>query len=529
MKLGSLLQRVAPVAVKGNPCVNVSYLSHSCDDIKDGTLFFCLEGGTFDGHEFAEEAVSKGASALIVGRFLPVDAVQVLVRDVRRAMSVIAQNYYGNPAEKLTTVAVTGTNGKTSVCFITAEILGKAGVNCGVIGTNGIFYCGKRKESLLTTPDPVQMNATLKEMVDCGVKTVVFEASAHAIALSKLDGITADIGVFTNLTEDHLDFFGTMERYGETKRSFFSPERVKSAVVNVNDGLGAKLSVNPLVPTFTYGEKSTADAHFVCYKETRSGSSYFINMKNNLFEVKTKLFGRFNAYNATASASACFLMGIKESVIAQGIGDVSPVPGRNETVYVNGIKCVVDFAHTPDGITNILSCLRQRLEEGVGSDELGKAYDEETYGNETYNGYDTYGNETHGCENDKHRYGSSDFSAEKGRKGRLIVVFGCGGDRDREKRALMGRSASRYADGIYLTEDNSRSEKTENIIADIAVGVTVPVKIIPDRREAISVALSEARPCDTVAILGKGAEREIDRGYEKIAHSDKAFLLSLRR
>lgn len=483
MKLCQLLGRVAPVGAKGDTDTEITHLSHSCDDIRRGTLFFCLEGASADGHEFAAEAVIRGAAALVVNRFLPLGVPQIAVRNTRRAMSVISRNFYGNPSEKLKTIAVTGTNGKTSTCFITAAVLSKGGRKCGIIGTNGIFYGGKRFDSELTTPDPIVLNSVLADMVKAGTDTVVFEASAHAIALSKLDGTVADIGVFTNLSQDHLDFFGTMERYGEVKRSFFSPSWVKAAVVNSDDSLGAKLSVNPLVPTFTYGSGHASDAHFACYSENENGSEYYINLKGTLIQINTGLSGRFNAYNATAAASVCYLLGIEPSVIAQGIGEVSAVPGRNETVFVDGIKCVVDFAHTPDGMENILSLLRNATGNGKSAAAGG---------------------------------------------GRLIVVFGCGGDRDKSKRPLMGKAASRYADYVILTEDNPRSERAENIVSEIAEGVTVPFKVITDRREAVSAALSEAKSGDTVAILGKGAEKEIIRGKERIPYSDKEFLLSLK-
>lgn len=492
MKLNQLLQRASVIECRGDEFVDVDYLSHSATDIKPKTLFFCLEGGNADGHEFAAEAVMRGASAIVVSKLLPLNVAQVVVKNTRRAMAVMAQGFYGNPMEELRSIAVTGTNGKTSTCFITAAILEAAGVKSGIIGTNGVYYGGKGYSSELTTPDPIALNRILADMVKNNVNTVVMEASAHAIALNKLDGMTIDVGAFTNLTQDHLDFFGSMEEYGRVKRSFFKSEHIKAAVVNLDDALGARLAVNPLVPTFTYGENNNADVHFACYNENKNGSDYFISMKGGLVKIHSKLSGKFNAYNATAAACACSVLGIEASAIAQGINSTAPIEGRNNVVYVKGIRCVVDFAHTPDGIENILSCIKAQMsnEAQVLTDESFK-------------------------------------TSEKRSNGRLIVVFGCGGERDREKRAEMGRAASKYADSIILTEDNSRSEKTEDIISDILKGVTASVRVICDRREAIRAAVKQAEENDVVAVLGKGAENNIIRNGELVPHNDKAFLIEM--
>jgi len=473
MRADTILNRVAVVEIIGDVSVSVKSLAHSAADVKKDTMFFCINGTNHDGHDFACEAVKNGASVIVAERRLDVNVPQIIVRNTRRAMAVIAQNFYGNPAERLKLIAVTGTNGKTSVSFMVKAILERAGKQCGVIGTNGVYFAGKREDCGLTTPDPIAFFSILARMVDCGVEYVAFEASAHAIALKKLDGFTVDVGIFTNLSQDHLDFFGSMEEYGRIKKSFFTGNHMRGAVVNADDALGMEIIKSQTVPVISYGAKNPSDVFFVRFCEKESRSSYLINFRDRLMEIDTALTGKFNAYNALAAACACYLMGIKIPIIAQGINEMLPIEGRNNLVYVKGVRCVVDFAHTPDGIRNILSYLKSITQE------------------------------------------------------RLITVFGCGGDRDRDKRSKMGNVASRYSDLIILTEDNSRSERTEDIIQDISDGIYIPYKIVTDRKAAIRSALNEATVNDTVAILGKGAEREIISSKGNKPHNDFEYLKEL--
>lgn len=474
MKLCRLLNRVVVFEIYGDVTTEIKGLSHISEEVGEDFLFFCIKGTKKDGHEFAKEAVKRGAAAIVTEKYISgADAVQVVVKNVRTAMSYIAQNFYDNPADKMKLIAVTGTNGKTSVCCLIRGILNAAGKKCGIIGTNGIWVRDERFDSDLTTPDPIIMNSTLALMYKKGVEYVVFEASAHAISLNKLEGIVADIGVFTNISQDHLDFFETMERYTEVKMSYFCRKYLKAAVVNCDDPVGEKLCGKPLVPTVSYGFDESAHVRAVSLTENKKGVGMDIEFRGEKIHIESKLKGRYNIYNIMAAVSASLVSGIKTAAIAQGISETDHIEGRGMRLENDGVSIVVDFAHTPEGIANILDCLRKET------------------------------------------------------KGRLITVFGCGGDRDRSKRAKMGEKASKLSDLIVLTEDNSRSENREDIIREIIPGIKVPFRVIEDRKQAIIEALKCAREGDTVAILGKGAEKTIIRKDGEERHSDLLFIKEL--
>ncbi|MEG1711041.1 MAG: UDP-N-acetylmuramoyl-L-alanyl-D-glutamate--2,6-diaminopimelate ligase [Clostridia bacterium] len=472
MKLCRLLNRVAVIEIIGNAEREILELAHNTKNIKSEALFFCIDGQNEDGHNYINEAIARGAVAAVVSRRLSINIPQVVVKNTRRAMSVIAQNFYDNPAEKMKIIAVTGTNGKTSTCLIIKSILDKAGKQSGIIGTNGIWVKNERYDCDLTTPDPIILNETLDKMYREGVTYVAFEASAHAIKLNKLDGIVADIAIFTNLSQDHLDFFKTMENYADTKRSFFTKKFARTAVVNADDSLGLNLALEPSLPTISYGVSNPCDVFAVDYFEMDKKSFYLLNLNDNLLHIETALTGLYNVYNAMAAATACWVLGIKISAIAQGINSIKEIEGRCNRIDINGIEIIVDFAHTPDGMSNILSYLKD--------------------------------------------------------KGRIITVFGCGGNRDRDKRSKMGSVASDYSKFIFLTEDNSRNEKVEDIISEIEKGVTIPHTIIYDRKKAIIEALNYAKSGDIIAILGKGAEKYIIKNDKLILHNDMEFLIKLK-
>ena len=447
---------------------NFDITSLACDtsEVRSGCLFFCLKGSRRDGHDFFRKAIGDGAVALVTERKLDTAALQFVVPDARAAMAICARNFYENACDKMKLVYVVGTNGKTSTTYLLDAIFRAAGYNTGVIGTNGVFFAGKKHASHLTTPDPIELHGWLKQMYLNKVRYVFIEASAHAIALRKLVGMRAEVAVFTNFSRDHLDYFGTMDNYKRVKLSLFCPQYVTNAVVNIDDPVGKEIL--PLVPSVTYsvcGARADVSASEVCVAD--EGTTFVADCLGKKAVVHLSLSGRFNVYNALAALSVASVCGVDLGIAVAALEDVDRIDGRNETITSSdGRRIVVDFAHTPDGIDNILSHLRKTT------------------------------------------------------VGKLIVVFGCGGNRDKLKRPLMAQAVSKYADFAVLTNDNPRYEDPSEIVADALGGLTCPHKVVLNRATATRLALDNAKCGDTVAILGKGAECYQDTRGRKVPYSD---------
>ncbi|HEY8444175.1 MAG TPA: UDP-N-acetylmuramoyl-L-alanyl-D-glutamate--2,6-diaminopimelate ligase [Clostridia bacterium] len=460
MKLFELLEGVYPKQIIGSD-VEITNLSHDSKTVTVGGLFFCLKGEKADGHDFVYQAVQNGAAAIISQKvFEDLDISQVIVDDVRSAMSLISANYYGNPAKKMKLIGVTGTNGKTTTTYIIKSIGEAAGKKVGLIGTSGIIIDGQTYPPSLTTPDPIELHSIFKKMADCGTDWAVMEVSAHALALNKIEGIVYDIAAFTNCTQDHLDFFKTMKNYRQAKAKFFSPRYAKIAVVNADDKLGREISQTCGISCFTYGCKNPADAFGINYKSSIKGIQYIINIFDKIYEINFALPGRFNMYNTMCAALSCYLLNVNIADIAAGIANLKKVKGRFETYIKNDKQVIIDYAHTPDGLINILRSIKE-------------------------------------------------FA-----KGKIITVFGCGGNRDKDKRAKMGKAACRLSDYTVITSDNPRFEKPEDIIEDIVQGAKETqgeYVRIPDRKEAIRHAISISQKNDIVLIAGKG-----DESYQEI-------------
>ena len=473
MYINQLLNGVSfKVYGEGNP--DVTSLSCDTSTIKQGCLFFCLKGVNHDGHEYFRKAIGDGAAAIVCERKLETQALQIVVEDVRATMSIAAKNFYDNCADRLKIVAVVGTNGKTSTSYILDAILTKAGYNTAVIGTNGIFFNGQRHANALTTPDPIELHYWFKQMYLNKVDVVVMEVSAHAIALRKMQGVKCDVAVFTNFTQDHLDFFHTMENYRRTKKSFFSEKYVKNIVTNVDDELGRELVGD--VPAVTYSVNGQADVSASDVVIDKDSSSYSLQAFGQKAAVKTRLAGMFSVYNTLAAIAAALTLGVTVDTAVSAVYDVIGIAGRNETIVrSDGARIVVDFAHTPDGIDNILSFLRGTT------------------------------------------------------AGKLIVVFGCGGNRDKFKRPQIAERVSQYADFAVLTNDNPRFEDPRAIARDVYERLTCKYKVILNRSQATEYALSVALGEDTVAILGKGAEEYQDIKGRKFPYSDVEVVRSLLR
>jgi UDP-N-acetylmuramoyl-L-alanyl-D-glutamate--2,6-diaminopimelate ligase len=422
----------------GEPGVVLRSVSHDSRAVSHGALFCCVVGERSDGHDHAAAAVERGATALLVERELDLDVPQVVVDDVRAAMAPAAAEVYGRPADRLRTVGVTGTNGKTTVVSLIGHVLERAGRAAGVIGT----LTGER-----TTPEAPELQARLAGFVVDGVTDVAMEVSSHALVLHRVDAITFDVAVFTNLGRDHLDFHGTPEAYFAAKATLFEPGRCRAAVVDVDDVHGRLLldaSEVPVVGT------SLADA--VDLTSTPRGSTFTWRG----LRVDLPVPGRHNVSNALLAAEACRLLDIAPEVIAAALSDAPVVPGRFEAVDAGqDFTVVVDYAHTPDALEGVLAAARDMAPVGAS----------------------------------------------------VTVVFGCGGDRDAGKRPEMGAVACRLADTVVLTNDNPRSEDPLRILEEIRTGCPDAPRIEPDRRAAIHLALAGAGPGDVVVIAGKGHEQ----------------------
>jgi UDP-N-acetylmuramoyl-L-alanyl-D-glutamate--2,6-diaminopimelate ligase len=429
IELERLAAALEAAEVVGQAPVQVLDLSYDARHATPGSLFFCVPGARADGHDFAPEAVANGAVALVVERPLAVDVPQVVVPDARVAMAVAADEFFGRPTEELEVAGVTGTSGKTTTSFLLYAILAAAGRRPGLLGTVEARVGGERRGVERTTPEAIDLQRTFREMLDVGDRSCAMEASSHASELHRLDRVRFAVLVFTNLSQDHLDFHGDMESYFRAKRRLFA--EAVPAVVNVGDEYGRRLAAE------------LPDA--IAFSAEDAGA---------LEGIDLKLRGRFNVENALGALFAARALGIDEDAIKRGIESVRGVPGRFESVEEGQpFAVIVDYAHKPDALEKVLRAARDIA------------------------------------------------------RGRVIVVLGAGGDRDRGKRPLMGRIASELADVAIVTSDNPRSEEPQAIIDELVAGATRDVEVEPDRATAIARAVELAREGDVVVVAGKGAEQ----------------------
>lgn len=454
MKLSRLIKNVDVVKTVGNLDVSIKDLTCDSKTVTKGSLFICINGKRVDGHKYIREAEIYGAEGVVTDREVHTRLPQIIVKDTREAMSIISGNFYLNADKKMKIVGVTGTNGKTTTTNLIKTILDKSGVPCGVIGTLGTSYKDKFYEPTLTTPDPITLHKTLFDMYQAGVKVVVMEVSAHAIDLKKIHGMTFEVGVFTNLTQDHLDYFNDINTYKSAKLKFFD-KRCKYAVINIDDPVGIEITKNQ-IGTISYGLNNPSDVFAIDVDYSEDQTSFVLNLFDEIYDVKTKLLGEFNVYNVMAAATVCSLLGVPTDKTAKYLQGVSAISGRMEKISKGAFSVYVDYAHTPDGLNKSLTTLKSVC------------------------------------------------------KGRLICLFGCGGNRDKLKREIMGKISGEIADFTVITSDNPRFEEPMDIICEIEKGVLSVSKkyvIIQDRIEAIKYALSNLKENDVLLIAGKGAEK----------------------
>ena len=448
-----LLATAVHAARTANPApAAVTDLAYDARRVTPGALFVCVPGLKVDGHDFAPQAVANGAAALIVERELDEPVPQLVVEDAREAMALAADAFFGHPTRELELAGVTGTNGKTTTAFLLFAILAAAGRRPGLLGTIENRVGGERRAAVRTTSEAIDVQRLLREMLDAGDRSCAMEATSHGSALKRLLGIRFAVLVFTNLSQDHLDFHGTLEDYFDAKRRLFTEPDVDGrrppAVVNVGDAHGRRLAAE----LRALGEEPVAfelrDAEEL--ELTAGGARFLVDG----IAIETKLRGRFNVENVLAAVRAARVLGIGPEAITTGVEHVTGVPGRFEAVDEGQpFTVLVDYAHTPEALENVLTEAREIT------------------------------------------------------TGRLVCIFGCGGDRDRGKRPLMGQVVARLADFAIVTSDNPRSEDPEAIVEEIVAGMPAEPEIEPDREKAIVIALERAGEGDVVVIAGKGHEQ----------------------
>jgi len=496
MKLERLIKGLDIKNISGETSGEVSALCFAADKCVKDSLFVAVSGLQTDGHRFIPEAISRGARFIVYEKDepLPSEVVAIRVSDSRRALGRLARNFFGNPSASLTLLAVMGTNGKTTITYLLESILKAAGFNCGVLGTVNYRYNNQTYPAPNTTPESYEFQRIMRAMADEGVTHVIAEVSSHAVDLKRVDDCDFDLGIFTNLTRDHLDYHLTMENYFQAKKRFFAeilPQSKKvhpqKMAVNADDPWGQRILREVSLPALTYGLESDCAVKAGDYALSLSGIKARIHLGGESVSVSSPLIGKFNLYNILAAAGAAFILQVPPDVIKKGIENLSSVPGRLEAVASSsGINVFVDYAHTDDALRRVLQNLAEL------------------------------------------------------KKQRIITVFGCGGNRDRGKRPLMGEAAATLSDLTIITSDNPRLEDPLAIIAEIETGIdlskvqktspenlrlqngTRAYTVIPERKKAIEAAVNEAQTGDIVLIAGKGHEDYQILGTRKIPFDDRA-------
>ncbi len=477
MKLGELLKYLDVKEIIGKTDIEISGLETCVGKVKKGDMFFCYAGKNHDSHADIAHITQSGAVALVVEKKIEnCPITQIVTSDGRAQVGCAARAFYGFADKKLKLVAVTGTNGKTTTTYMLASIFKAAGKSAGIIGTLGISYAGRFISPELTTPDPVYLHSVLADMAVAGVEYVFMEVSAHALYYGKINGLQFEVGIFTNCTQDHLDFFKNMREYAQCKKRLFNSGICRRAVINSDDKLGIEL-LSEVKGAVSYGIKNPADVFAVDICEKLDGTTCVLNLFDELYELKLSLPARHNVYNAMAAAACARLLGVKINVIASGLANLKSVPGRLEKVAsFNGAEIFVDFAHTPDGLEKSLSALRKLC------------------------------------------------------KGKLFCLFGCGGNRDSAKRPLMGEVAAKIADFLIITSDNPRFEDPYDIISEIEQGVkplTRNYVTVTEREVATEYAVRLLSAGDILLVAGKGGEQYQEIAGIKHSYNDNTVIKNI--
>jgi len=468
MRLKDIGLLLAVSRIIGDENIEITGIQMHHAKVKPGDLFFCIRGAVFDGHDYAPAAIRSGAAAIVAERELDVPVPQLVVKDSRYAMAIISAHFYGYPSDEMNVIGVTGTNGKTTTCLMIEHILSGLGYPTGLMGTVKIKIGEKEYPAERTTMESLELQRWFRQMREADAEYAVMEVSSHALELGRVKGVNFRTAVFTNLTQDHLDFHQTMEKYKAAKALLFSrmgntfgstPGRQKFAVLNADDPASDDFARQTAAQVITYGIHREADVRAADIRVTASGTAFTVSGFGGDMQFRMKLLGKFNVYNALAATAAVLAEGIPLSDIGKRLERMEVAPGRMETVDGGQpFLVIVDYAHTPDGLRNALSAIKEFAER------------------------------------------------------KIICVFGCGGDRDRTKRPRMGAIAAELSDYVIVTSDNPRTEDPEAILRDIEAGLKEAecgsdrYELITDRRQAIQKAIEMASPKDVVLIAGKGHE-----------------------
>lgn len=461
MKLQELLSHLQPLTPFTGENPEITSIENDNRKVQNGSLFICIKGYTVDGHDFAEAAAASGAVAVLAERPLELAVPVILVKNTSRAMAVLADAFYGQPTKKLQLIGITGTNGKTTTSHLIEKILADAGKKTGLIGTMYTKIGSEKFETKNTTPESLTLQKTFKQMTEAGVESAVMEVSSHALDMGRVHGCDYDIAVFTNLTQDHLDYHHTMEDYKRAKSLLFSQlgntydlRHPKFAILNADDEASELYQKSTAAHIITYGIDRTADINAVNIRMTAAGTSFDLVTPGGNYPLKIQLIGKFSVYNVLASVAAALASGVSIESIIRSLEEVEGVSGRFELVNAGqDFTVIVDYAHTPDSLENVLKTVRQFAQKNI------------------------------------------------------YVVVGCGGDRDRTKRPIMAQIACQYATDPVFTSDNPRSEDPLSILKEMEEGVKGEEYIVvPDRKEAITLAVNQASAGDVILIAGKGHE-----------------------
>jgi len=458
------------------PKMDITSIATDSRDAEKGSLFIAIEGSLRDGHSYVREAFMKGAQAVLVNKKVKTygrNRYVLMTENTKRLLPRIADNFYGSPSQRLKLIGITGTNGKTTTSYLIESILESARIPCGVIGTIEYRFSGRKVPATNTTPDIITINELLSEMIKGGVHAAAMEVSSHALEQERIGETLFDAAVFTNVTHEHLDYHKSIERYFNSKMKIFAHLKKKGyAIINADDRRSERVKKGAGNRIISYGLAKSADIKVDIHDMTSEGSSFTVKMgKRGSFGVKTRLVGEHNISNILAATAACMSQNVSLTAIKRGIESVSCVRGRLEEVDLGqGFKIFIDYAHTHNALENVLRFL------------------------------------------------------EKINKNRMITVFGCGGERDRLKRPLMGKVAQKFSDYSIITNDNSRSESPRRISKDIIEGMDRRkgnFSVIIDRKKAIEKAIKKAGPGDIVLIAGKGHETEQVIGRRNIKFDDR--------
>lgn len=466
MKLTELLDKIGHEKNIGD--CEVVHITNDSRQVKEGSAFVCIPGKSFDGHDYAKEALEKGASVIVVQRDLGLDR-QVIVNNASRAYAMMSANFFSNPAKKLRLIGITGTNGKTTTSYLLKQVLEAEGYRVGVIGTNANIICGKELPSLLTTPEPFELQRLFSQMAEERCDFAIMEVSSQALEQERVAGCHFEVGVFTNLTQDHLDYHGTMENYRAAKRKLF--EICDKAVINLDDPNALYMTEGLTCQVVSYSINTDASDYTAKNLRFHPGGVDFELVGSGVIgRVRLGLVGSFSVYNAMAAATCALALSVPFYNVISSLSAANGVKGRLEVVPTGrDFTVVIDYAHTPDGLEKLLRALK-----------------------------------------------------DTGPK-RLVALFGCGGDRDAKKRPLMGSVTACIADFVVVTSDNPRTENPTAIINDILVGLEgtrTPYEVIEDRKKAIKYVIDNAQPGDVIVLAGKGHETYQIIGKEKL-HFDE--------